>query len=103
MYGGAAESLSLFRIRAASPHRLDIVWRPIGRPDRREGPDGKTGIGPSDVPEGMCQYCSYARHDGWTRLLEYDDVYQNAFADRTDQSTHGFHESWDDLRDELEL
>lgn len=51
----------------------------------------------------MCQYCSYVGHDGWTRLLEYDDVYQNAFSDRTDQSTHGFHESWDDLRDELEL
>ncbi len=24
----------------------------------------------------MCQYCSYRYHDGWTQLLEYDEVYQ---------------------------
>ncbi|AHG01448.1 hypothetical protein HALLA_03405 (plasmid) [Halostagnicola larsenii XH-48] len=51
----------------------------------------------------MCQYCSYVGHDGWTRLLEYDDVYQDALTDRTaDRSTHGFHESWDELREDLE-
>ncbi|USZ73044.1 hypothetical protein [Natronosalvus halobius] len=50
----------------------------------------------------MCQYCSYSLHDGWTQLLEYDDVYQNAFSDGvTDQSTHGFHESWEELSDQL--
>ncbi|WP_226481608.1 hypothetical protein [Natrinema amylolyticum] len=51
----------------------------------------------------MCQYCSYSLHDGWTRLLEYDDVYQDALPDRTtDRSTHGFHESWDELSEQLE-
>lgn len=52
----------------------------------------------------MCQYCNYAYQDGWAQLLEYDDVYQNAFSDQTaGQSTHGFHESWDELSEELEL
>ncbi len=51
----------------------------------------------------MCQYCNYSFHDGWTQLLEYDEVYQNAFADAEPetQSTHGFHESWSELREEL--
>jgi len=52
----------------------------------------------------MCIYCSYAYQDGWSKLLEYDDTYQEALPDRGQtQSTHGFHDSWDDLRDELEL
>ncbi|MFD1562241.1 hypothetical protein ACFR99_01480 [Haloarchaeobius amylolyticus] len=51
----------------------------------------------------MCQYCNYSFHDGWGRLLEYDEVYQSALLDSTMQSTHGFHESWDDLRNELDL
>lgn len=50
----------------------------------------------------MCQYCNYSFHDGWTQLLEYDDIYQNALPEPTSQSTHGFHESWEDLSDELE-
>ncbi|PGF15039.1 hypothetical protein CP556_02110 [Natrinema sp. CBA1119] len=55
------------------------------------------------VVDRMCQYCSYSLHDGWTRLLEYDDIYQDARPDRpTDQSTHGFHESWAELSDQLE-
>ena len=48
----------------------------------------------------MCQYCSYRYHDGWTALLEYDDVYQYAVVGES-QSTYGFHESWDDLREEV--
>ena len=52
------------------------------------------------VGVGMCQYCSYRYHDGWTTLLEYDDVYQDAVVGES-QSTYGFHESWDDLRDEV--
>jgi hypothetical protein len=52
----------------------------------------------------MCIYCSYAYQDGWSRLLEYDDVYQGAFPDQARaQSTHGFHDSWDDLSKELGL
>ena len=50
----------------------------------------------------MCQYCNYSFTDGWGQLLEYDDVYQNAVTPATTQSTHGFHESWDELSDELE-
>ena len=50
----------------------------------------------------MCQYCAYSFSEGWTALLEYDDVYQTAI--RTEAaSTHGFHESWDELRGELEI
>lgn len=49
----------------------------------------------------MCQYCSAAFHDGWSKLLEYDDVYQSAMRSET-ESTHGFHESWDDLRETFE-
>ncbi|MDG5760545.1 hypothetical protein QA600_14500 [Natronococcus sp. A-GB1] len=51
----------------------------------------------------MCKYCNYSFTDGWGQLLEYDDVYQNALPESvTTQSTHGFHESWDELSDELE-
>ncbi|WP_198560251.1 hypothetical protein [Haloarcula sp. Atlit-7R] len=48
----------------------------------------------------MCQYCSYRFHDGWTQLLSYDDVYQDAMGGDS-ESTYGFHESWDELRDEV--
>ncbi|NKE37431.1 hypothetical protein GWG54_16765 [Natronococcus sp. JC468] len=52
----------------------------------------------------MCKYCNYSFTDGWGQLLEYDDVYQEALPESTTtQSTHGFHESWDELSDELEL
>ncbi len=65
--------------------------------------NGETDIPSTDVVRYMCQYCSYSLHDGWTRLLEYDDVYQDALPDRTtDRSTHGFHESWDELSEQLE-
>lgn len=50
----------------------------------------------------MCKYCNYNFHDGWTQLLEYDDVYQEAVVDEaTDRSTYGFHESWDELREQV--
>jgi hypothetical protein len=48
----------------------------------------------------MCQYCSYRFHDGWTQLLAYDDVYQTAVSGES-ESTYGFHESWDDIRDDV--
>lgn len=52
----------------------------------------------------MCIYCSYAYRDGWSKLLEYDEIYQRAGPDRARaQSTHGFHESWDELSRELGL
>ncbi len=47
----------------------------------------------------MCQYCSFNFHDGWTALLEYDDVYQTAIG--SSDATHGFHEPWSDLREEV--
>ena len=47
----------------------------------------------------MCQYCSFNFHDGWTALLAYDDVYQSTTS--SSDATHGFHESWDDLREEV--
>jgi hypothetical protein len=49
----------------------------------------------------MCQYCSYRLHDGWTQLLSYDDTYRTATA--ASESTYGFHESWEDLRDDVGL
>ena len=49
----------------------------------------------------MCQYCNYAFTDGWSQLLEYDTVYQNATKAGSTQSTHGFHESWDELSEEI--
>lgn len=48
----------------------------------------------------MCIYCTY-RESGWQQLLEYDDVYQEAMTSETTQSEYGFHDSWDDLRDQL--
>lgn len=52
----------------------------------------------------MCMYCSYSYHDGWTKLLEFDDVYQRAHPQPvTSQSTHGFHDSWHELKEELNL
>ncbi|ELY53917.1 hypothetical protein C491_20612 [Natronococcus amylolyticus DSM 10524] len=57
----------------------------------------------SVLPVSVCKYCNYSFTDGWGQLLEYDDVYQNALPESvTTQSTHGFHESWDELSDELE-
>lgn len=50
----------------------------------------------------MCQYCSAVYHDGWGSLLEYDDVYQDAVAAESEtESTYGFHQSWDELSEEL--
>ena len=50
----------------------------------------------------MCQYCAYSFSEGWTALLKYDELYQKTM--RADSaSTHGFHESWDELRGELEV
>ena len=48
----------------------------------------------------MCRYCSYQYHDGWTRLLVYDDVYQSAMSEES-ESTYGFHESWDTIREDV--
>lgn len=48
----------------------------------------------------MCMYCNYAATDGWERLLEYDDVYQSAVGAQT-ESTYGFHEEWDELREQV--
>ena len=48
----------------------------------------------------MCRYCSYSYHDGWTQLLSYDEVYQTVIQSES-ESTYGFHESWDELRDEV--
>lgn len=52
-----------------------------------------------DVFVPVCQYCNYSYHDGWTQLLQYDETYQTVVA--RDTSTYGFHESWDDLREEV--
>ncbi|MBX0293642.1 hypothetical protein [Haloarcula nitratireducens] len=49
----------------------------------------------------MCQYCSYQYHDGWTQLLAYDEVYQTAVGGDGSDSTYGFHESWDELREDV--
>lgn len=48
----------------------------------------------------MCQYCSYLYHDGWTQLLAYDETYQAAMGGDS-RSTYGFHESWDDIREDV--
>lgn len=49
----------------------------------------------------MCIYCSY-NMDGWGKLLEYDDTYQEIVRqDREAASNYGFHESWDDLREQV--
>lgn len=46
----------------------------------------------------MCLYCNMGM--GWERLLDYDEVYQNAMRGET-ASSYGFHESYDELRDQL--
>jgi hypothetical protein len=48
----------------------------------------------------MCKYCAYSYHDGWTQLLQYDDVYQEAMGADTD-ADYGFHESYEDLREQV--
>lgn len=48
----------------------------------------------------MCQYCNYGFSDGWETLVEYDDVYQQAMA-ATTEADYGFHESWDELSEEV--
>ncbi len=48
----------------------------------------------------MCQYCNYGFADGWTQLIEYDEVYQQAMA-ATTEAEYGFHESWDELSEEV--
>jgi len=48
----------------------------------------------------MCKYCAYSYHDGWTQLLAYDDTYTSVVGDGSD-AEYGFHESWDDLREEV--
>lgn len=45
----------------------------------------------------MCKYCGYNSHEGWDRLLQYDSTYQDARRD----PNYGFHESWDDLREQF--
>lgn len=50
----------------------------------------------------MCKYCNFAFHDDWGQLLQYDDLYQSA-AGPTTESTHGFHEEWDELSADLDL
>jgi hypothetical protein len=61
--------------------------------------DGNIYAGGTDR-ESMCQYCSYRYHDGWTDLLAYDDVYQEAMG-FSSESTYGFHESWDEIREDV--
>ncbi|WP_276271711.1 hypothetical protein [Haloarcula litorea] len=48
----------------------------------------------------MCQYCTYRDQEGWSQLLEYDETYQTAVAAET-ASTYGFHESWDELKEDV--
>lgn len=48
----------------------------------------------------MCQYCSFADREAWSALLQYDDVYQAAVTAES-ESTYGFHEEWDELREEV--
>ena len=60
----------------------------------------ETGMSVPRVATRMCKYCNWAFHDGWGELLKYDDVYQSAVGAET-ESTHGFHEDWDDLQAEL--
>ncbi len=74
---------------------------PLGRV-RASEPDwpAETGMSVPRVSPRMCKYCNWAFHDGWGELLKYDDVYQSAVGAET-ESTHGFHEDWDDLQAEL--
>lgn len=46
----------------------------------------------------MCKYCGYNTHEGWDQLLQYDATYQNS---RKKAENYGFHESWDDLREQF--
>ncbi|MFC7076968.1 hypothetical protein [Haloarcula halophila] len=48
----------------------------------------------------MCQYCSFADREAWSALLQYDEVYQEAVVAES-ASTYGFHEEWDELREEV--
>ncbi|WP_318570055.1 hypothetical protein [Salinigranum marinum] len=49
----------------------------------------------------MCMYCTF-REDGWTALLDYDEVYQEAIdAQRARETNYGFYEEWDDLREQV--
>ncbi|EMA49084.1 hypothetical protein C448_02044 [Halococcus morrhuae DSM 1307] len=49
----------------------------------------------------MCIYCSYDM-EGWGKLLDYDDTYQEVVRDdETTDANYGFHESWDDLREQV--
>lgn len=53
------------------------------------------------VSTPMCIYCSYDM-EGWGKLLDYDDTYQEIVRDdETTDSNYGFHESWDDLREQV--
>jgi len=47
----------------------------------------------------MCLYCTI--NEGWSALLQYDDVYQEAMGG-TSESTYGFHESYDDIREQVD-
>ncbi len=68
--------------------------------DRLSPGTAETGMSVLRVASRMCKYCNWAFHDGWGELLKYDDVYQSAVGAET-ESTHGFHEDWDDLQAEL--
>ncbi|WP_162471349.1 hypothetical protein [Halococcus thailandensis] len=53
------------------------------------------------VSTPMCIYCSYDM-EGWGKLLDYDDTYQEIVRDdETTDSNYGFHESWDELREQV--
>lgn len=65
----------------------------------------RASVKPNDVQNAtVCQYCSYAFQEGWTKLAEYDEVYQQALAEmrrEAGERTHGFYDDWDDLRDQV--
>ena len=68
--------------------------RPVVDPHKRYSP-----CRPSS--DRMCIYCSYDM-EGWSKLLEYDEVYQNATKRKREaESNYGFNESWDELRDQV--
>ncbi len=52
----------------------------------------------SAVAAIMCKYCAYNAHEGWDQLLQYDATYQSS---RKKAENYGFHESWDDLREQF--
>lgn len=86
-----------FGVNSTGSGDSTVPVRPVGGGERGSrhayAPDSPTGEKP------MCIYCTY-REDGWAALLQYDDVYQEAASAET-ESTYGFHESWDELRDQL--